>query len=127
MQSRLAIQFILSLFVALGIAYGVHQSQLHHTALKTGFSLVHFSYLFNGIFTLITGLLIIFLSVKFKDYLGFIFLGSSTLKLAIFFGISKWLGFAIDKANFLEFFIAYVICLVLEIYFLSRLLNNLKY
>ncbi len=88
------------------------------------------SYLINGIFVYLFFLLIHFFLEKVKNYLGFIFIGFSLLKFVLFFIFiypTYKLNGAISSMEFTSFFIPYGICLLFEIVFLGKLLNNLKF
>ncbi len=63
---------------------------------------------------------------KFKDQVGFIFMAGSLVKLGLFLVISRVADLEIHKSVFLDFFIAYVICLILEVYWVSRILKDYK-
>ncbi len=117
----------LFLFVIIIIGgYFIHTSVVNYFSLKRNTDIINFSYIFNGIFTLIFTLVIIGLSKKFKDQLGFIFMAGSLVKIGIFLVISNLSGFDINKNVFLDFFIAYAICLALEVYCVSKILNTIK-
>ena len=64
---------------------------------------------------------------RYRDLLGFFFLGGSLLKFAMFF-IFLQPGYQADgqleRVEFLAFFVPYLSCLVLETIFLVKLLNN---
>ncbi len=63
---------------------------------------------------------------KFKDQIGFIFLAGSFVKLGVFVAITKLSSIEVDKSVFLDFFTPYVISLVLEVYYVSKILNESK-
>lgn len=84
---------------------------------------INFSYKFNFGITFLFTSSIILISQRLKDQLGFIFLGSSFVKIAIFLVLMKTSDFEIDKADFLHFFVPYFLCMVLEITCVSRLLK----
>ncbi|MAZ26811.1 MAG: hypothetical protein CL868_07000 [Cytophagaceae bacterium] len=101
-----------------------------HCGLETGFfedpapPLLTFAYKFNFGITFVFTTTIIFLSKRFNDVLGYIFLVGSAVKLIAFIFIIKTRGFTIDKTVFFDFFIPYICCLALEIYIVAKLLNN---
>lgn len=58
---------------------------------------------------------------------GFIFLAGSGLKFLIFFLVfypTYKADGAMDSMEFATFFVPYVLCLILEVYYLSKQLNN---
>ena len=106
---------------------------LLHTYLFTRFfpegsvDIINFSYKFNfGITFLFTSSIIIS-SQRLKDQLGFIFLGSSFVKIAIFLVLVKTSDFEFGKADFLHFFVPYALCMVLEIIYVSRILKGANF
>lgn len=105
-------------------------SYLLHAGLVTDFfemespRMLDFSYKFNFGITFLFSTTIILLSKRFKDQLGYIFLVGSAVKLVGFIIVTQLRGFQIDKEVFLDFFIPYFVCVVLEIYFVAKLLNN---
>lgn len=64
---------------------------------------------------------------KYRDLLGFFFLGGSLLKFVLFF-IFLYPGYRLDgdldRIEFLAFFVPYLFSLILETYFLVKLLNT---
>ncbi|OED35802.1 hypothetical protein AB832_06040 [Flavobacteriaceae bacterium (ex Bugula neritina AB1)] len=82
--------------------------------------------MFNGVFTILLTSAIFILSKRLKDQLGLIFLGGSLVKMGAFLAIIKLENLQIDKNVFLDFFVPYFLCLVLEVYYISKLLNSIK-
>lgn len=70
---------------------------------------------------------IYFFRDKYRDLLGFFFLGGSLIKFVLFF-IFLYPGYNLDgvleRAEFLAFFVPYLFSLFLETYFLVKLLNT---
>lgn len=89
--------------------------------------LVKFSYLFNFAFTYFLMLNIIIFQKILKDKLGFVYLGVSMLKFALFFFLIKSKNIEFDKSDFLLFFIPFFLCLGIEIFYVSRILNSINY
>ncbi|MBL4663773.1 MAG: hypothetical protein JKY22_09540 [Flavobacteriaceae bacterium] len=59
---------------------------------------------------------------------GFIFFGGSLLKFVVFFLVflpSYKKNGSMETIEFITFFVPYVVCLILEVYFLSKKLNSL--
>lgn len=85
------------------------------------------SYVLNAIMALIVFFVIYIFRNKYRDLLGFFFLGGSLLKFALFF-IFLYPSFIADgtleRLEFLIFFVPYGFALVLETYFLVKLLNT---
>ncbi|GAA4279485.1 DUF6168 family protein [Aquimarina mytili] len=94
--------------------------------LNANSDVIRLSYLFNAVFTLLFISTIIFLSKKYKDQIGFIFLAGSFIKTGAFFIVLRLNEIEINKNAFLDFFIPYIICLILEVYYISKILRSIK-
>lgn len=85
------------------------------------------SYVLNAIMALIVFFAIYFFRNKYRDLLGFFFLGGSLVKFALFF-IFLYPIFnedgVLERLEFLVFFVPYGFALVLETFFLVKLLNT---
>ena len=85
------------------------------------------SYVLNAIMALIVFLAIYIFRNKYRDLLGFFFLGGSLLKFALFF-IFLYPAFnqdgVLERLEFLAFFVPYGYALALETFFLVKLLNT---
>lgn len=85
------------------------------------------SYVLNVIMALIVFFAIYIFRNKYRDLLGFFFLGGSLLKFALFF-IFLYPSYnqdgTLERLEFLVFFVPYGFALVLETYFLVKLLNT---
>ena len=83
------------------------------------------NYIFNGIFTSAAFLLLYQLQKKRVETVGFSFMGVSAIKFTLFLIIFQPLGLPLElkRAIFLDFFIPYAVCMILEVYFLAKSLN----
>ena len=66
---------------------------------------------------------------NWQDRLGFVFMGGSFLKFLIFFIVFNPAYKADNETTTLEFFsffTPYAICLIIEVFYLSKMLNNLN-
>ncbi len=122
-----ALKFLLTIFIILAGGYFLHRFLLNTYFDKDLASILKFSYKFNGGITILFTLTIILLSKKFKDQLGFLFMAGGFLKISLFLIWSKLQNQALDKSYLLTFFIPYAVCLIVEIYFVSRILNRINY
>ncbi|SHI93948.1 DUF6168 family protein [Aquimarina spongiae] len=120
------LRFIFIFLVVVVGGYFIHMGMVTSFSLDRNQGIINFSYVFNGIFTLLFVIGILVFSNKFKDQIGFIFMGGSLVKIGLFIGISKLNNMDIDKNVFLDFFVAYLICLILEVYFVSRILKSVN-
>lgn len=114
---------LLSLLI---IAFGVHILVLYFDSGFNVWQLV-LPYCFNFIFTAGAFALLYFFKERFKDTLGFIFMGVSLLKFLAFF---IWFypmykaDLVIDIYEFAAFFTPYTVALIFETSILAKLLNN---
>ncbi|WP_375325946.1 hypothetical protein [Flagellimonas sp. GZD32] len=87
------------------------------------------SYVLNAIMASIVFFAIYIFRNKYRDLLGFFFLGGSLVKFALFF-IFLYPTYhqdgILERTEFLAFFIPYGFSLVLETYFLVKLLNTVR-
>lgn len=117
-------RFILFFVVLISGGYFTHRYTVDALSISHNLRLINTSYLLNSGFTLILILGIVLLYKRFKDQVGFIFMGGSLIKMALFMSILKLNGYEINKNAFLDFFIPYVICLILEVYYISKILKT---
>jgi|SRR5690606_3379964 len=116
----------LFLFCALA-SYFLHAYIYKTLEPDASFEFINFAYKFNFGITFIFTTTIILASQQLKEQLGFIFMASGFVKLAIFLYLSKTADFEIDKSVFLHFFIPYVVCIILEIYYVIKILNGANF
>ncbi len=119
-------RFLFLFTIVIAGSYLIHMSIINAFLLERNINIIKLSYIFNSIFTFVFTFIILLLSKKFKDQLGFIFMAGSLIKIGVFIAISKLSDFEINKNVFLDFFIAYLICLILEVYYVSKILNSDK-
>ena len=121
------LRFSVLLFLVAGLSYGIHYAVVISSFSEETLDLVNFAYKFNVGITLLFTSTIILASNHLKEQLGFIFLVSGMVKLGIFFYLIKSSGFVLDKSVFLHFFIPYALCLVVEIIYISKILNRTNF
>lgn len=122
-----ALKFTLIFSFIIGLAYVLQVKFLFPIENDNEAVLVKFSYLFNFAFTYFLMLNIIIFQKILKDKLGFVYLGVSMLKFALFFFLIKNKNIEFDKSDFLLFFIPFFLCLGIEIFYVSRILNSINY
>lgn len=119
--------FFLSFIVSLGIWYFIAKRYF-----LTGMNVLLEGYfsrslIFTFGFSFVLFYLLYFFRKRWRDYLGFIFLAGSLIKFGAYF---LWLRpmrlkiLEFEQEEFLLFFIPYTLSMVIEVYFLSRLLNS---
>ena len=119
--------FFLKLLVLLTVVFGIHLVVLNYLNTPLFNNLIIASYIVNFILAIIIFVALYKLRKKYLDLLGFIFMGGSMLKFAVFF-----LFFSptfkengnIDGLESASFLAPYVTCLLLETIYVSKLLNN---
>ena len=85
------------------------------------------SYALNAGITIVYFIVLIKYLSKIITTLGFVFMGGSLLKFVLFFTFFYPLFKSdgeLSKAEFVSFFIPYAIALILEVYFLIKILNR---
>lgn len=117
-------RFFLLLLVSSGLMYGLHLFVLDDYLPKVSYDLISFAYKFNIGFTLLFTTTIIAVSEKLKEQLGFIFLVSTFIKLALFLFFIKFSDFDLQKSVFLHFFLPYLVCIGVEIFYVIKILNS---
>ena len=122
------ISFLSRLILAILFALGVHLFLLKKTALPLFADKILEAYSVNTILTIAIVFFLYRLKEKYSNQIGFLFLGSSFIKFAVFFivfhGAYKANG-SIETLEFLAFFTPYSICLIFETFFLSKWLNEM--
>ncbi|GLU43185.1 hypothetical protein [Allomuricauda sp. NBRC 101325] len=87
------------------------------------------SYVLNAIMAAIVFFTIYIFRDKYRDLMGFFFLGGSLVKFTLFFIFlypSYHQDGVLERTEFLAFFIPYGFSLVLETFFLVKLLNTVR-
>ena len=122
------ISFSIRLVLVLSLAFAMHLVLLQIVGLPLFENKVVASYMINTLLTIAIFFGLYRLKEKYSSQIGFLFLGSSFLKFAVFFivfyGTYKANG-TIDTLEFLAFFTPYSLCLILETIYLSKWLNEM--
>ena len=123
MLKKLFLPFLFfTLFLVL--VYFMHIYFLKEFFPENDLRLVKFSYPFNFIIGFLIISFIYVLRKKWKEHLAFLFMGGGIFKLMLFIVLVKITSLHIDKSNFFDFFIPYLICLSMEIILVVRILNK---
>ncbi|UMB59790.1 DUF6168 family protein [Lutibacter sp. A80] len=119
--------FCFKLILLLIAVFGIHLLVLSYLNLPLFSNLILASYSVNYLLAIIIFIALFKLKKKYLDILGFIFMGGSLLKFAVFF-IFFFPNFnkngSIDRLESASFLVPYLACLVLEAIYASKLLNN---
>ena len=121
--------FVVLIVLGLALLFFGHAWVLEHQGLEPfGHQLVK-SYLLNLVMASMVFFSIYSFRNKYRDLLGFFFLGGSLLKFVLFF-IFLYPGYhrdgVLDRIEFLAFFVPYLFSLIIETYFLVKLLNTVE-
>ena len=121
------INFYVKLIIALAVVFGIHILILSFLSLPLFENLITEAYTVNYVLALIIFTALYLLKKKYKNTLGFIFMAGSLLKFGVFFiffyPIYKQNG-AITTLETTSFLIPYILCLIMETFFLVKLLNK---
>ncbi|WP_366141994.1 DUF6168 family protein [uncultured Aquimarina sp.] len=120
------LRFLVLFLIILSGTYFIHNWVINYFSFHSNSTIVNLSYIFNALYTVLLIIVILILSKRFKDQIGFIFLAGSFIKLGVFVAITKLSSIDIDRSVFLDFFMPYVISLILEVYYVSKILNSPK-
>ena len=120
-------KFLLLLFLSTGLAYSIHVLFLNDFFPQVSLKLINFAYKFNVGFTLIFTTTVIVAGKRWKDQLGFIFLLSTFLKLGLFLFLIRFSEFELSKSIFLHFFLPYALSVVIEIFYVIKILNGTNF
>ena len=127
-MARLPMQFALTLLACLSTAFAFHLLVLLGLEKPFWDNLIVLSYLLNFALALGIFLALYFFRNKLGNAMGFLFMGGSLLKFAVFFvvfyPVYKNDG-VIQGVEFAAFFVPYAIALVLETYFATKMLKDL--
>lgn len=121
------IGFSIKLVIALSIVFGIHIASLSYLKIPLFENLILTSYIVNYVMALAIYITLYKLRIKYLDLLGFIFMGGSFLKFAvffIFFNPSFKENGNVSSVEAMSFLIPYLACLIIETFYLIKLLNN---
>ena len=112
----------------LSVAFFIHFALINNAGLTVSYEGLFAPYFANYVLAVIITVLLYVLRVKQAHNLGFIFMGSSFVKFAVFFivffPIYKLDG-DVTKFEFAQFFVPYSISLALETTFLIRVMSRM--
>lgn len=120
-------KYLLILTALLLVSFVLHVLVLHFKQLPLFDNSIIGCYAFNYIIAALTYFFLVLFQDKLASSLGFVFMGGSLLKFALFF-LLFYPSFnhdqEVSKIEFAAFFIPYSISLITEVIFLSKILNK---
>jgi len=123
------LNFSVKLIFILALVFGVHLLALNYLEYPLFENKIILAYVINIVLAILIYTFLFKMKSKYKEQLGFLFIGGSFLKFAVFFilfyGSYKADGM-ISKPEFAAFFIPYVLCLIIETTSLAKWLNKLE-
>ncbi len=119
--------FLLYLTVIISAIFTLHLLALKFKELPLFHHKIVLSYSINTFLAVSTFLFLYLNRIKYKAELGFLYMAGSFLKV-LFFGVLLYPSYHkdgnISRTEFFTFFIPYVTCLIIETYFLIKLLSS---
>lgn len=128
-MTRLPVRFALVLLACLSTAFAFHLLILQLLGKPLLNNLILPSYTLNFLLALGIFYALYFLRKRLSNAIGFLFMGGSLLKFVVFFIVfypSYRSDGKMQGIEFAAFFVPYVIALILETYFASKMLKNLE-
>lgn len=121
--------FAVKLIVILSFAFAIHLFALSSKSLPLYDNKIVLAYIINAILAIVIFGFLFKMKDKYKEQLGFLFLGGSVLKFVVFFivfyPVYKADG-TISKLEFAAFFVPYILSLILETLSLAKWLNKME-
>lgn len=128
-MNPLIFNFLLRIIFIVGLVFGIHLLALDYLELELFENKIVLAYLVNTFLAIVTYTALFLLRNRFKNQLGFLFIGGSGIKFILFFllfyGAYKADG-NISTTEFFAFFIPYLFTLIIEIFSLSKWLNKIE-
>lgn len=119
--------FGLKLLIILSIVFCVHSVILYFLDIPLFQNLLIPSYLTNYFLALLIFFILVKLKKKYLDLLGFVFMGGSFVKFGVYFiffnPVFKQNG-TVSPQEATAFLVPYLLCLIVETFYLIKLLNN---
>lgn len=126
-MTKLLFRFFIALAVSISIIFTIHTlilDYLNHSVYQDKTIL---AYVVNTVLAILIFVVLYIFRIKYRDQLGFLYMGGSMLKFTLFF-ILFYPAYKADgninKFEFAAFFIPYAISLLVETFYLIKLLNS---
>ena len=126
-MSKPIVGFCIRLLITLSVVFAFHIAILYFLEVPLFENQIIASYVINGILAIIIFITLFKLRIKYLDLLGFLFMGGSFLKFAVYFIFFLPLFKADGTVVRLEstsFLIPYITSLIIETFYLIKLLNK---
>jgi len=124
---KLVVTFFILLISLLALALWVHLQFRQYVGLEKWSDMLLLSYLLNFLLAAVIFLALFGLRRKYKNQIGFLYMGGSLLKFLVFF-IVFYPAYLDDglmkKSEFAAFFIPYIFCLILETVYTAKILQK---
>ena len=126
-MTRQLLVFGIKLLISLSIVFGIHSTILYFLDISLFQNLLIPSYITNYFLALLIFFILLKLKKKYLDLLGFVFMGGSFVKFGVYFiffnPVFKQNG-SVSSQEATAFLTPYLLCLIVETFYLIKLLNN---
>ena len=126
-MNKLVIRFLTTLLLSISIIFILYSFFLNYQNLSIYSNKTILAYIVNIVLATVIFLFLYFFRKKYRDQLGFLYMAGSLLKFTVFFILfypSYKSDGIITKYEFTAFFIPYTISLLVETFYLIKLLNS---
>lgn len=127
-RNKLLIAFFLVLLCSTILVFSLHILILKLLGYPLFDHMIILAYLVNALLAAIIFSFLYIFRFKWRNEIGFLFLGGSMLKFLLFFIVFNPVYKSdgnMESLEFASFFIPYLLCLLLETIFTARMLNKL--
>jgi hypothetical protein len=119
--------FGIKLLISLSVVFGIHSVILYYFDISLLQNLLIHSYITNFFLAILIFFTLVKLKRKYLDLLGFVFMGGSFVKFGVYFiffnPVFKQDG-TVSPEEATSFLTPYLLCLIVETFYLIKLLNN---
>lgn len=126
-MTKQIVVFGIKLLISLCVVFGIHIVILYFLGISLVQNLLIPSYITNYFLALLIFFILVKLKKKYLDLLGFVFMGGSFVKFGVYFiffnPIFKQNG-TVSPQEATAFLVPYLLCLIVETFYLIKLLNN---
>ena len=126
-KNKFLFTFYLSLVLLSLLVFCLHILILYMFGFPLLDHMIVLAYLLNVVLALVIFSVLYWFRVKWRDQIGFLFLGGSMLKFLFFFIVFYPIYNGdgnMETLEFTTFFVPYLVCLLLETFFTARMLNS---